>query len=70
MYTSSVQQLNEDSIEFSLSTHTRSSSKASQSKFLHCGQYDRTIIKRETSGLEHYILHPYLSQLMLPILKK
>ena len=31
---SSVQKLNENSIEFSLSTQTRSGSKASQSKFL------------------------------------
>jgi len=35
MYISSIQQSNEDSIEFSLSTWTRSSSKVSQSKFLY-----------------------------------
>ena len=33
-YISSIQKLNENSIEFSLSTWTRSSSKVSQSKFL------------------------------------
>jgi len=35
MCISSVQQSNENSIEFFLSTWTRSGSKASQSKFLH-----------------------------------
>jgi len=35
MCISSVQQLNEDSIEFFLSTQTRSNSKISQSKSLH-----------------------------------
>ena len=35
MYISSIQQSNENSIEFSLSTQTRSSSKVSQSKFLY-----------------------------------
>ena len=35
MYISSIQQSNENSIEFFLSTWTRSSSKASQSKFLY-----------------------------------
>ena len=35
MYISSVQQLNRNSIEFFLSTQTRSSSKISQSKFLY-----------------------------------
>jgi len=34
MCISSIQQLDEDSIEFSLLTQTRSGSKASQSKFL------------------------------------
>jgi len=34
-YISSIQKLNKNSIEFSLSTWTRSSSKISQSKFLH-----------------------------------
>ena len=34
MCISSIQQLDEDSIEFFLSTQTRSGSKASQSKFL------------------------------------
>ena len=33
-YISSIQKLNKNSIEFSLSTWTRSSSKVSQSKFL------------------------------------
>jgi len=32
---SSIQQINKNSIEFFLSTRTRSSSKTSQSKFLH-----------------------------------
>ena len=35
MYISSIQQSNKNSIKFSLSTWTRSGSKASQSKFLH-----------------------------------
>ena len=35
MYISSIHQSNENSIEFFLSTWTRSSSKASQSKFLY-----------------------------------
>ena len=34
-YISSIQQLNEDSIKFSLLTQTRSSTKALQSKFLY-----------------------------------
>jgi len=43
MYISSIQQLNKDSIEFFLSTQTRSSSKALQSKFLQWNAIDNLL---------------------------
>ena len=66
---SSVPKSNKNSIEFSLSTWTRSSSKASQPKFLHrllvsfsesvpSAMYDTLHSRREAAGHVNFILFP------------